>query len=68
MSGLTSAATSINENKHRRILCGFDNVLKLPVNRDWFSANRATGWKQDKRVGVQALACLEVRRPEQVEV
>src|ERR1035437_9555134 len=30
MSGLTSAATSINEDEHRRFLCIFHHVLKLP--------------------------------------
>jgi hypothetical protein len=34
MSGLTSAATSINENQHGGILGGFDHLLKLPVSRD----------------------------------
>jgi hypothetical protein len=36
MSGLTSAATSINQYQHSSILGGFDHILKLPVSRDWF--------------------------------
>jgi hypothetical protein len=31
---LKAAATSINEDEHRRILCQLHHVFKLPVNRD----------------------------------
>jgi hypothetical protein len=34
MSGLTSAATSINENKDSGILGGFDHILELSVSRN----------------------------------
>jgi hypothetical protein len=36
MSGLTSAATSINEDEDGGILRRLDHILKLPVSRDWF--------------------------------
>src|ERR1017187_1996578 len=34
MSGLMSAATSINEDEDGSVLGGFDDILKLPVSRD----------------------------------
>ena len=34
MSGLTSAATSINEDEDGGVLSGFDDILKLSASRD----------------------------------
>ena len=40
---------SIYQHQHRRILCRFDHLLKLPVRRDWFfqlGGNRRHGFEE----------------------